>query len=102
MTTCTHESNDVAFLSKLFGDSAHTAILQVLLDADELSSRELVARTGYERDLLQIAVAKLESEGVVQARRSERTTCWRLDPESPLVRSLTNLRSVYNTREFYR
>lgn len=101
MTVC-NRAGDGAFLTKLFGDSAQTAVLKALLSGHELSSRQLVARTGYEPDVLQIAIAKLESEGVIEAWRSGHTTYWRLDDDSPLARSLVNLQLAYSQREFYR
>lgn len=110
MTVCEREGGDAAFLTTLFGDSPQTAILRALLSGNELSSRQLVARTGYEPDVLQIAIAKLESEGVIEAWRSGHTTYWRLDADSPLARSLVDLQFAYSsegtvgesTREFYR
>lgn len=102
MTVSDREVGNVAFLTTLFGDSAHTAILEALMEGHELSSRQLIARTGYEPDVLQIAVAKLESEGVLEAWRSAHTTYWRLDSDSPLARSLVDLQLAYTKREFYR
>ena len=102
MTVCSRDGADAAFLTKLFGDSAQTAILKALLSGRELSSRQLVTRTGYEPDILQIAVAKLESEGVIEAWRSGHTTYWRLAEDSPLARSLVDLQFAYSKRDFYR
>ena len=102
MTVCDRESGDGAFLLKLFGDSAQTAVLKALLTGNELTSRQLVARTGYDPDILQIAIAKLESEGAIEAWRSGHTTYWRLDADSPLARSLVDLQFAYSKREFYR
>ena len=102
MTVCDSTGSDAAFIPKLFGDSPQTAILQALLSGNELSSRQLVARTGYEPDVLQIAVAKLESEGVIEAWRSGHTTYWRLETDSPLARSLVDLQFAYSKREFCR
>lgn len=102
MTVCDPETGSTAFLTTLFGDSAHTAVLGALLEGRELSSRQLVARTGYEPDVLQVAVAKLESEGVLEAWRSAHTTYWRLNADSPLARSLVDLQFAYTKRKFYR
>lgn len=102
MTVCDREAGDGAFLVKLFGDSAQTAVLKALLSGKELSSRQLVTRTGYDPDILQIAIAKLESEGVIEAWRSGHTTYWRLDGDSPLARSLVDLQFAYSQQEFLR
>lgn len=103
MTACDcRVGADGAFLTRLFGDSAETAILRALVSGRELSSRQLVVWTGYEPDVLQVAVAKLESAGVIEAWRSGQTTYWRLDDDSPLAQSLGDLQLAYSAREFYR
>lgn len=101
MTVCDRGQANTAFLTKLFGDSAQTAILKALLSGHELSSRQLVTRTGYQPDILQIAIAKLESEGVIEAWRSGHTTYWRLDDDSPLAKSLVDLQFAYTERECF-
>lgn len=104
--TTVDKREDKSVLSRLFGDSPQVAILVVLLRDHELTTRQLVARTGYEPDLLQVAIAKLESEAVVEATQSGCITCWKLDRDSPLARSLVDLhftdserRAIFKQRE---
>lgn len=96
-------SPTVTALSRVFGESVQVAILTALVEHHELTTRQLVEQTGYESDVLQIAVDGLERERVLRRRETANgTAAWRLRTDEALVQSLADLIVTASLRAFYR
>lgn len=70
-------------LTKIFG-GAKADVLDALVDAEWTTSSEIVHETGYDRDVLQIALNDLEDMGLIRTAKTMNGRSWRLNVESQL------------------
>ena len=84
MSTPTITTEADVTLMQAFGESTKTAVLDVLADAEWHTREEIVVKSGFARDSLQLALAGLERNSIIRSERNAKGTCWKLNVRHPV------------------